>query len=109
MKPMDHVLEAFDRHAWTRLAVEPLSGRPSMPNPSRVDLVRGKQRLSLIAYAWKITGEGKGRTGTDYRIQTTRSHETDLLIEPPRLTLGFGVDPEREVIAVFDGWTKRWS
>jgi hypothetical protein len=78
------------------------------PNPTRADLMRGRrERLALLVYAWKITGEGKGRTGTNYRIQTTRSHEGELLSEPDRLTLGFGVDEARKVIAVFDGWTKR--
>ncbi len=106
MSAVDDVLARFSDQGWTVVTQEPVHGRS--PNPTRVDLVRGRrERLALLVYAWKVTGEGQGRTGTNYRIQTTRSHEGELLSEPGRLTLGFGVDAAREVIAVFDGWTKR--
>lgn len=102
----DDVIEAFEQAGWTVTARARVNG--ASPNPTRVDLARGKrQGLALLIYAWKVTGEGKGRTGTNYRIQTTRSHEGDLLIENGRLTLGFGIDADRGVLAVFDGWTKR--
>ncbi|MET3937176.1 hypothetical protein [Arthrobacter sp. OAP107] len=106
MSALDVVLEKFSETGWSVAARESVSGGRSV-NPSRVDLVRGKQRFPLLAYAWKITHEGKGRTGMNYRIQTTRSHEGDLLHEEGRQTVGFGVDADREVIAAFDGWTKR--
>jgi hypothetical protein len=103
---VDDVLAPFSDQGWIVTAQEPVHGRS--PNPTRADLMRGRrERLALIVYAWKVTGEGKGRTGTNYRIQTTRSHEGELLSEPGRLTLGFGVDEARKVVAVFDGWTKR--
>lgn len=106
MSTLDVVLKAFGKAGWTVAARESVAGGRSV-NPSRVDLVRGKQHFLLLAYAWRITPEGKGRSGTNYRIQTTRSHKGDLLHEDGRQTVGFGVDAEREVIAVFDGWTKR--
>lgn len=103
---VDDVLARFRDRGWTVVTQEAVYGHS--PNPTRVDLARGRhEHLALLVYAWKVTGEGKGRTGTNYRIQTTRSHEGEFLSEPGRLTLGFGVDAEREVIALFDGWTKR--
>lgn len=106
MSALDVVLEKFSEAGWSVAARESVNGGRSV-NPSRVDLVRGKQRFLLLAYAWKVSLEGKGRSGINYRIQTTRSHEDDLLCQDGRQTVGFGVDAEREVIAVFDGWTKR--
>lgn len=107
MSSVDDVLARFSDRGWMVVTREPVYGRRS-PNPTRVDLVRGRrERLPLLVYAWRVTGEGKGRTGTNYRIQTTRSHRGELLSEAGRLTLGFGVDAGRAVIAVFDGWTKR--
>jgi hypothetical protein len=103
---VDDVVAAFDAAGWTALVQQGVHGGRSV-NPSRVDLARGKQYLQLLVYAWKITGEGKGRSGDNYRIQTTRSHGGDLMTESDRLTLGFGVDERRGVLAVFDGWTKR--
>jgi hypothetical protein len=103
---VDDVLAKFSDQGWIAVAQEPVYKRS--PNPTRVNLARGRrERLSLLVYAWRVTGEGKGRRGTDYRIQTTRSHEGELLSEMNRLTLGFGIDETREVIAVFDAWTKR--
>lgn len=104
MAAVDEVISAFAAAGWT--AVSERVGRG--PNPTRLDLRRGrKQGLSLLAYAWKVTGEGKGRTGTNFRIQTTRTHDGPLMTEHGRLTLGFGIDAGREVIVAFDGWTKR--
>lgn len=106
MSAVDDVLARFHDQGWTIASQDPVYGHS--PNPTRVDLVRARRvRYALLAYAWKVTGEGKGRTGTNYRIQTTRSHDGELITEPDRLTLGFGVDAAREVIAVFDAWTKR--
>ncbi|WP_104091799.1 hypothetical protein [Arthrobacter sp. GMC3] len=106
MGTLDIVLENFSNAGWAVTSRESVGGGRSV-NPTRVDLAYGKQRLLLLAYAWKITPEGKGRSGTNYRIQTTRSHKGDLLVEEGRQTIGFGVDADRQVIAVFDGWTKR--
>jgi hypothetical protein len=106
MAAVDDVVTAFNGAGWKVLKQESVHGGRSV-NPTRVDLARGKQYLKLVVYAWKITGEGKGRAGSNYRIQATRSHDGDLIIEPPRLTLGFGVDAERSVLAAFDGWSKR--
>lgn len=106
MTAVDDVVAAFDLAGWKALRQQSVHGGRSV-NPTRVDLARGKQYLQLLVYAWKITGEGKGRVGSNYRIQTTRSHAGELITEAPRLTLGFGVDDARGVLAVFDGWTKR--
>jgi len=106
MTAVDDVVAAFSAAGWTPLVQQSVHGGRSV-NPTRVDLARGKQYLQLLVYAWKITSEGKGRSGDNYRIQTTRSHDGELMTEPPRLTLGFGVDDHRGVLAVFDGWTKR--
>jgi hypothetical protein len=104
MSAIDDVIVAFQTAGWT--VGNERVGRG--PNPTRLNLQRGrKQRLSLLAYAWRITGEGKGRRGTNFRIQTTRTHDGPLLSEDGRLTLGFGIDAGRHVIAAFDGWTKR--
>ncbi|MGW5286058.1 hypothetical protein [Rhodococcus pyridinivorans] len=105
MSAVDDVIEAWEHGGWVAARCQKVNG--SSPNPTRVDLVRGKQKLFLLIYAWKVTLEGKGRIGKNYRIQTTRSHSTDLLTEPNRLTIGFGIDTDRDVMAVFDGWTKR--
>jgi hypothetical protein len=103
---VDDVLARFRDQRWIVAAQVPVYGRS--PNPTRVDLIRGRrERLALLVYAWRITPEGKGRKGTNYRIQTTRSHEGELLSESGRLTVGFGIDESRKVVAVFDGWTKR--
>lgn len=107
MTAVDHVLDALQRRGWSVPRREQVSEGRRGPNPTRIDLVRGKARQHLLVYAWRITGEGKGRSGTNYRIQTTRSHPGDLQVEVGRLTVGFGVDVDRNVIAVFDGWTKR--
>lgn len=106
MAAVDVVVTAFGAAGWKVLRHESVHGGRSV-NPTRLDLARGKQSLQLIVYAWKITGEGKGRTGDNFRIQTTRSHEGELLTEPPRLTVCFGIDEQRSVLAAFDGWTKR--
>lgn len=107
MTAMDAVLDAFAQQDWVLAGAERVSGGRGA-NPTRVDIVLGRrQRLALMLYAWKITGEGKGRSGDNFRIQTTRSHADELLSEPNRLTLGIGLDLERQVLAVFDGWTKR--
>ncbi|WP_244520169.1 hypothetical protein [Arthrobacter crystallopoietes] len=99
-------MASFEKAKWQIVARESIFGGNSV-NPTRVDLARGKQRFALLAYAWKVTGEGRGRSGNNYRIQTTRSHEGDLLMESGRQTVGFGLDADREVIVAFDGWTKR--
>lgn len=102
------VLAAFRSNGWAALSTERVSGKGS-PNPTRVDLGFARQRLPLMMYAWKLTGEGNGRTGGNFRIQTTRSHPGELLSEDGRLTLGFGISASGDVVSVFDGWTKRNS
>ena len=106
MSEVDEVVAAFEAAGWTALRQQSVFGGRSA-NPTRLELARGKQYLQLLAYAWKITPEGKGRSGNNYRVQATRSHDGDLMTELPRLTVGFGVDADRKVLAAFDGWTKR--
>ena len=107
MSAVDQALAAFESEGWVVAKREPVTVGGRSPNPTRVDLARGRQRLKLIVYAWKITGEGQGRRGTNYRIQSTRSHPGDLITEAGRYTIGFGIDEGRGVILAFDGWTKR--
>lgn len=107
MAALDHVVDALQQRGWTVPTRQRVAESGRGPNPTRLDLTRGKARQHLVAYAWRISGEGKGRSGTNYRIQTTRTHAGDLLVEPDRFTVGFGVDADRGVLAVFDGWTKR--
>ncbi len=107
MAALDQVVDALQQRGWTVPARQRVAESGHGPNPTRLDLARGKARQHLLAYAWRITGEGKGRSGTNYRIQTTRTHQGDLLVEADRFTVGFGVDADRGVLAAFDGWTKR--
>ena len=107
MSAIEYVLAAFAKHGWKEVSTERMSSGRS-PNPTRVDLAFGnRRRLSLVMYAWNVTGEGKGRSGDNFRIQTTRGHDGELLSDENRLTLGFGIDTKRDVLVVFDGWTKR--
>lgn len=105
MSSVDVIAAAFEQSNWKIHRQQEVFGRGA--NPTRLGLSAGHERLELLVYAWKITGEGAGRSGTNYRVQTTRSHDDELLTEGDRLTMGFGWDEERHVIAVFDGWTKR--
>lgn len=105
MSVIDTVLAALEERGWGTVSRQPVSGRS--PNPTRVDLMHGPRGLPLVVYAWKVTGEGKGRSGNNYRIQTTRSHDGELLSDDSRLTVGLGLDEDRAVIVAFDGWTKR--
>lgn len=102
---VDEILAALEDRGWSAANIQPVFGRS--PNPTRVDLVHAGRGLPLVLYAWKVTGEGRGRRGNNYRIQTTRAHEGELLNDPHRLTLGLGLDQERDVVVAFDGWTKR--
>ena len=104
---VDKVTAIFEDNGWTVQQSEPVSGAVGRPNPSRVVFLRGKTRLSLLMYAWNITHEGKGRDGNNYRVQATRAHKGDLLSEAGRYSIGVGIDTERDVLAVFDAWTKR--
>jgi hypothetical protein len=102
---LSDILSAFAAVGWRVEFQQAVSGKAA--NPTRVDFAHGRARLRLLVYAWRITGEGAGRRGDNFRIQTTRSHTGDLLTEAGRLTVGIGLDQARGVIAVFDGWTKR--
>jgi hypothetical protein len=105
MTTLDDVLGVLSDAGWKTIARTPVNGKAT--NPTRVDLKKGRSTLPLLVYVWKVTGEGAGRKGLNYRIQTTRSHSGELLTETDRLTIGLGLDASRGVIAAFDGWTKR--
>lgn len=82
------------------------------PNPSRVHIRRGRLERRLLVYAWKVTSEGTGRKKAgredlDWRVQTTRSHEDDLLAPPGHLSVGLGWFEPLGVFAAFDVWVKR--
>lgn len=77
------------------------------PNPSRLTICRGRVTRNALVYAWNITGEGKGRPKTDFRVQTTRSHEGDLISPPAHLAMGLGWQEDYGVFGAFDVWIKR--
>lgn len=104
--PHNVFIEALTREDWTLVESRPVVAGGG-PNPSYLVVQRGRTSLRLLTYAWKITGEGKGRVGTNYRVQATRSHEGDLLSEQGWVSLGLGWDEDREVLAGFDPWIKR--
>jgi hypothetical protein len=109
--PHQQFIAGLIASGWTILAVEPLVGAR---NPSKVHIRRGRVTHGLLVYAWRITPEGKGRakagrTDLDYRIQTTRSHDSPLQVIPGHVTLGIGWDDERQVFAAFDPWVKRFT
>jgi len=103
-------VEALEQAGW--LLVEQRQFFPTGPNPTVLVARRGRRTLRLLVYAWRITDEGQGRqkagrSDRDYRVQTTRSHEGDLLALPGHLAAGLGWDSERELFAAFDPWIKR--
>ena len=57
----------FEAAGWTALQQQSVDGGRGA-NPTRLGLARGKQYLQLLVYAWKITGEGNGRTGTKEHV-----------------------------------------
>jgi hypothetical protein len=103
---LDVLLAALDEFGWVIDLRQP-AFQSGGHNPTRVDLRHAGDRRRLLLYSWFITGEGKGRSGNDYRIQTTRAHGGPLIMEPGRVTVGVGWDRQRQVFAAFDGWTKR--
>ncbi len=105
-EPLDRFLTAVEAAGWTVERREPVAASGGV-NPTRVDLRRGRAQHRLLVYSYFITHEGKGRVGNNFRVQTTRSHEGDLLQEPGRITVGVCWDPKRQVFAGFDGWAKR--
>lgn len=105
-EPLARFLDALQAIGWVTAKQEAVA-ESGGPNPTRLDLRHGQDQKRLLVYSWFITGEGKGRTKKDFRIQTTRTHNGPLASEPGRVTVGIGWDRRREVFAAFDGWTKR--
>ena len=109
LSPHDRFVQALAGAGWTLLHRSPIG---TGPNPTRVELRRGRLQRRLLVYAWRITLEGKGRrragrADLDYRVQTTRSHEGPLLVLPGFVGCGIGWDEERVIFAAFDPWVKR--
>lgn len=104
--PHTVLIEALTSQDWTLAESRPVVAGGG-PNPSYLVVQRGRTALRLLTYAWRITGEGKGRVGTNYRVQATRSHDGDLLTEEGWVSLGLGWDEARQVLAAFDPWIKR--
>lgn len=77
------------------------------PNPSRLTIRKGRVVRHALVYTWNITGEGKGRPKTDFRVQTTRSHDGDLRSPPAHLVMGLGWHEDYGVFGAFDVWIKR--
>jgi restriction-modification system family protein len=111
MKPHSELRAALAAAGWSIMIHEPLHGSG---NPERLRIRRGRVEHRLLAYAWRITSEGTGRTKAgradlDYRIQTTRSHDGPLQTIAGHTSLGVGWDEERKVFAAFDPWMKRFT
>lgn len=103
--------EALASAGWQITIDVPLSD-DGAANPSRMRIRRGRVQRQILAYAWKITSEGrgrvkKGRDDLDWRVQTTRSHDGDLLAPPGHLSAGVGWFEDLGVFAGFDPWVKR--
>jgi hypothetical protein len=90
-------------HDWTIIESRPFTSGGG-PNPTYLVAQHGRVVLRLLVYAWNITGEGKGRVKTDYRVQTTRTHEGDLVTEKGWISVGLGWNEDRGVFAAFDPW-----
>jgi hypothetical protein len=104
--------DALEAAGWQITQDVPLSSDIRAVNPSRMRIRRGRVQRQILAYAWNITSEGRGRVKAgrddlDWRVQTTRSHEGDLLAPPGHLSVGLGWFADRGVFAGFDPWIKR--
>lgn len=102
--PHDRLILALEEAGWT---VGERRRAFRGPNPTLLHIRRGKRRLQLLVYAWRITGEGQGRVRTDLRVQVTRSHEGVLVTRPGYLTCGIGFYEDYGVFGAFDPWVKR--
>lgn len=102
--PHQQIRMALSEAGWRIVLDSPYS---SGPNPSRLIVRKGRIIRQLIVYAWNITGEGKGRTKNDFRVQATRGHEGDLVSPPGYLVMGLGWHEGYEVFGGFNVWIKR--
>lgn len=114
MVARDRLLDALGTAGWVVVRGEAVSGREQHSNPMRLDLRRGRQRRRLLLYAWRAVHEGKGRARYEmgaprYRVQTTRSHDGNLLTEPGRVSVGIGWHQDWDVFFAFDLWAKRFT
>ena len=100
----DRLIAALRDAGWT---IGEQSRAFTGPNPTLLHIRRGERRLQLLVYAWRITGEGRGRSRSDLRVQVTRSHDGALLTRPGYLTCGIGFYEEDGVFGAFDPWVKR--
>jgi len=109
--PHELLIGALEANGWVKVGFKQWDH--GSPNPSILVVRRGHDVRRFLLYAWRITGEGKGRKKTDFRVQTTRADKTGpLKMEPGYTSLGVGWDEDRNVFAAFDVWTKRntsWS
>jgi hypothetical protein len=110
--PHQRFRDALEAADWQIMRDIPLSGNDRAVNPSRLRVRRGRLQRQILAYAWKIQDEGKGRVKAgradlDWRVETTRSHDGDLLAPPGHLSVGLGWSADRELFAGFDPWIKR--
>jgi hypothetical protein len=109
--PHTRFVEALEAASWTVVVQAPFIANGG-PNPTRLFVRRGARTLRLLVYAWNITLEGvgrkkAGRDDLDYRVQTTRTHDGDLINEPGLIVVGLGWNEERCVFVAFDPWLKR--
>ena len=99
--------------AWRATGIDvtqtvPISGQRNAPNPTRISITAGPQRtITCHVFAWRITHEGKGRSGDNLRIQATSFGQTNSPIQIGKSVLGVGWSEEYCVFVGFDPWVKR--
>ncbi len=89
------------------LACEPVSGQRRSPNPTRIAVRRGRANVHYDVFLWKITHEGRGRSGDNWRIQATSFGKKNSPVEVTRNTIGLGWHEGSGVYVAFDPWVKR--
>jgi hypothetical protein len=90
------------------LAIEPLSGKRSAPNPTAITLrLTASKTITYLLFAWNITHEGKGRAGNNLRIQATSFGKENSPVQVDQSVLCVGWSAEHSVYVGFDPWVKR--
>jgi hypothetical protein len=79
--------DALEAAGWQIMQYVRLSGNDKAGNPSRLRVRRRRLQRQILAYTWRVQDEGTGRVKAgradlDWRVETTRSHDGDLLAPP---------------------------
>lgn len=89
------------------LTADPLSGTRRAPNPTRITISQGRRSITYDVFLWRITHEGKGRSGDNWRIQGTSFGQKNSTVDITPTTLGLGWHEAMGVYVAFDPWVKR--